>query len=69
MLFELYRKGFNVIDLFNKASVGKTTVAGNIHAYSDWKTVFVGLLSMSVTNTYRAFLKCMPDTAKQFGGG
>ena len=61
----MYRKGYSSIDVFNKISVGRHSITDSISTYSDWKTCFVALLSMSVTNAYNAFIRCNPVEAEK----
>ena len=52
----VYRSNFNAIDRLNKETFGRSSLCEAVGTKSWWKRVWMGLLAMSVTNAYHAYV-------------
>ena len=56
-MMAVYRANFNAVDRLNKETFGHASLCEAIGTKSWWKKVWFGLLAMSTSNAYHAFVR------------
>ena len=56
-MMAVYRANFNAVDRLNKETFGRASLCEAIGTKSWWKKVWFGLLAMSTSNAYHAFVR------------